>query len=102
MLGDDYDCISWFSLSTEADAARKQGFAHVIWMGQVQHSIADQHHQLSMLSKIRAGKRAIVSLDDHAFPHPLPELFLGGPEFFAIAANNQRSFLLFGLLRLLG
>jgi hypothetical protein len=67
----------------------------MIRMGQVQHSIADQHHQLSVLAKKRARKRAIVGFDDHAVSDPLPELLLGGPEFLAIAANNQRRFLLF-------
>src|ERR1700686_1764960 len=61
-------------------------------MGQVQHGIADQYHQLSVLAKEPAGERTVVGLDDYAFSCPLPELLLRSPELLAVAANNQRRF----------
>jgi len=66
-------------------------------MGQIEHGVANQHHQLFVLTHIGARQRFVLSLDDHAFPDPLPELLLRGPKLFAIAANNQRRFLLFRL-----
>ena len=36
--------------------------------------------------------------NDDAFPHPLPELCLSGPELFAITTDNQRCFFLALLL----
>jgi hypothetical protein len=73
----------------------------VIGVGQVQHRIADQYHQLSVLAQKRAGERAVVGFDDDSFPYPLPELFLRGPELFAVAANNQSRFPLLLFLFLL-
>src|SRR5205085_437150 len=47
-----------------------------------------------MIAAKYAGKWMIVSFFDHPLADPLPELLLGGPEFFSIAAYHQRRFLL--------
>ena len=67
-------------------------------MSEIEHGIADQHHQLVMFATKCARKRLVLSLHNYAFPHPLPELFLSGPELFAIATNDQRRFLFLLLL----
>src|SRR5205807_578997 len=67
-------------------------------MSEIEHGIADQHRHLVMFATKCARKRLVLSLHNYAFPHPLPELFLCGPELFAIATNDQRRFLFLLLL----
>ena len=90
--------ISFNSLSCETNPPRQKSLAHVIRMGEIEHGITDQHHQLVMFATKCARERLILSLHNYAFPHPLPELLLGGPELFAIATNDQRRFLFLLLL----
>src|ERR1041385_9167646 len=59
-------------------------------MGQVKHRIADQHHQFFVLAPKLAAQRLLTDLFDHAFAHPLPELFLRGPKFLVVLADHQR------------
>ena len=72
----------------------------MIGMGQIQNGVAKHHHQLFMLANKRAGQWPIAGSYNYAFPMPLPELCLGGPKLFAVAADHEGSFLLFLLLRL--
>src|SRR5687767_4451732 len=51
-----------------------------------------------MISLECSGQRAVVGLLYHAVTHPLPELRLGGPKLFTVAANNQRGLFLFRFL----
>ncbi len=75
----------------------------MVGVGQVEHRVAHQHHQVVILAQIRARQRLVVSFFDHPFSDPLPELFLSGPKLFPIPANHQRRFLLlfFRFLRFL-
>ena len=86
------------SLSRETNPPRQKSLAHVIGMREVKHRVTDQDHQLVMFATKCARERLILSLHNYAFPHPLPELLLGGPELFAIATNDQRRFLFLLLL----
>ena len=88
-------------LSPKTGASRKQRLAHVIGVRQVQNSVADQHHQFFMFTIKRSRQGTVVRFHDDAFPDPLPELFLRGPEFLAVAANHQRRFLFLCFLLLL-
>lgn len=51
-----------------------------------------------MVAAKRPGEREVLCLDYDAFSAPLPELFLSGPEFFSVSANDERRFLLLLLL----
>src|SRR5437870_8384998 len=90
--------ISFNSLSSETNPPRQKSLAHVIRMGEIEHGITDQHHQLVMFATKCAGERLVLSLHNYAFPHPLPELFLRGPELFPVATNDQRRLLFLLLL----
>ena len=94
--------ISFCSLSRETNPSRQKRLAHVIGMGQIEHGVTDQHHQLVMFATKCPRKRLVLRLHNYAFPHPLPELLLSGPELFAIATNNQRRFLFLLLFFFLG
>ena len=74
----------------------------MVWMGQVEHGIANHNHQLFMVPAKGAGQRKIIRLSDYALPDPLPELLLSRPEFLPIATDDQRRFLLLFLLLFLG
>ena len=63
-------------------------------MCQIQNSVTQQHHQLFMLTIEQPGQRLFTCLADYAFPHPLPELSLCGPELFPVFADHERRFLL--------
>src|SRR5258708_255806 len=67
-------------------------------MGQVEHGVTNQHHQLFMVAPKGTGKREVLGLFDHAFSDPLPELLLSSPEFSSITAYYQGRFLLLFLL----
>src|SRR2546430_15031067 len=67
-------------------------------MGEIEHCIADQHHQLVMFATKCARERLVLGLHNYPLPDPLPELLLSGPELFAIATNDQRRFLFLLLL----
>jgi hypothetical protein len=43
-------------------------------------------------------KRVVLCFDEPAFPGPLPELFLRGPELLPVSANHQGRFFLLSLL----
>ena len=47
-----------------------------------------------MLTIEQPGQRLFTCLGDDAFPHPLPELGLCGPELFPVFADHERRFLL--------
>src|SRR5687768_3849837 len=51
-----------------------------------------------MFTTERTRQRLVIGFDDDAFPHPLPELRLGGPELFPIATDYQRGLLLLFLV----
>ena len=70
----------------------------MVGMGQVKDGITQKNHQFFMISLECSGKRAVVGFHYHAVTHPLPELRLGGPKFFTVAANNQRGLFLSLLL----
>lgn len=72
----------------------------MVWMGQVEHRVANHYHQLFMVSAKGARQRKIMRLFDYALPDPLPELLLSRPEFLPIATDDQRRFLLLFLLLL--
>lgn len=38
----------------------------------------------------RSRQWFVFGLNNDAFPHPLPELSLGGPKLFVVAADNKR------------
>ncbi len=67
---------------------------------QIQNCVANQHHQIVVFADVSAGQRLVIRLYDYAVTHPLPELFLCGPELFSIAANDERRFLLLDLFLL--
>src|SRR5438094_3377219 len=50
-----------------------------------------------MLTHECSRQRLVLRFHDHTFSGPLPELFLGGPEFFTVAADDQRRLFLFFL-----
>lgn len=104
MLGFTYKLFTHvlLSLSRETNSPRQKGLAHMIRMGEIEHGITDQYHQLVMFATKCARERLVLSLHNHAFPDPLPELFLSGPELLAIATNDQRRFLFLLLLFFLG
>ena len=85
--------ISFSSLSRQPNSPRQKRLAHVIRMGEIEHGIADQHHQLVMFATKCARERLVLSFHDYAFSDPLPELLLGGPELFAVTTNDQRRLL---------
>src|SRR5712691_4566298 len=104
MLGFTYKLLMHVrcSLSRETNSPREKRLAHVIGMGEIKHSITDQHHQLVMFATKCARERLVLSLHNYAFPDPLPELLLRGPKLFAIATNDQRRLLFLLLLFFLG
>ena len=71
-----------------ADSSREQRLAHMVWMGQVEHGVTQEHHQLFVFPVERAGKRIILRFGDNPFPCPLPKLRLRGPKFLAVATND--------------
>src|SRR5947207_13655345 len=95
MLGLTYKLLTQVrsSLSRQPNSPRQKGLAHVIRMGEIEHGIADQHHQLVMFATKCARERLVLGLHNYAFPDPLPELLLRRPELLAIATNDQRGFL---------
>lgn len=60
-------------------------------MRQIEHRIADQHHQFFVLAPELAAQWLLIDLFDHAFADPLPELFLRGPKFVVVEAKRSRS-----------
>ena len=70
----------------------------MVGMGQVEDGVTQKNHQFFMISLEGSGKRAVLGLHYHAVAYPLPELRLGGPKLFTVAANNQRGLFLFLLL----
>src|SRR5437764_15491131 len=90
--------ISFNSFSCQTNPPREQSLAHVIGMGEIKHSVTDQHHQLVVFATKCARERLVLSLHNYAFSDPLPELFLRGPELFAVATNDQRCLLFLLLL----
>jgi hypothetical protein len=69
----------------------------MIRVREIEHRIAQQHHQLLVLSPEQSGQRLLTSLLHDPFSHPLPKLSLRGPKLFPVAADHERSFL-FALL----
>ena len=69
-------------------------------MSQVEDSIAQHNHQFLMLTSKDTSERVVLRFFQAAFPGPLPELCLRGPELLAVAANDQCRFFL--LLLFLG
>ncbi len=67
-------------------------------IGKIQNSMVKQDHVFFILSNQNTRCWMIVSLVDDSVSYPLPELGLGGPEFFAVATNDPRCSLLFLLL----
>lgn len=51
-----------------------------------------------MLSLEQSSQRLFAGLLHNAFPHPLPELRLCGPELLSVAADHKRRLLLLALL----
>lgn len=82
-------------LPRQPHSPRQQRFPHVIGVGQIQHGIAQEDHEFLVFSFKRAGQGTVVCLGDNAFPHPLPKLSLRSPKLLPIAADYQRSLLLF-------
>jgi len=72
----------------------------MIWVSQIENGVAHQHHQFFIFTEESSGKRLVGGLNNYAFAYPLPKLFLGRPEFFAIATDYQRGFFLFSFLLL--
>lgn len=66
----------------------------MIRVGKIQNRIAQQHQQLFVFAFEDSCQRLFASFYDDAFPHPLPELSLRGPELFSVSANYECRFLL--------
>ena len=71
-----------------ADPSRQQRLAHMVWVGQVEHRVAQEHHQLFVFPVEGAGQRIILGFGDNPFPCPLPKLRLRRPKLFAVATND--------------
>ena len=67
----------------------------MVRMRQVEHGVTHQYHQLLVLSQKRARERMVLGFHHDPFSDPLPELLLGSPELFSIAANDQGRFFFF-------
>ena|ERR1041384_8572171 len=68
-------------------------------MGQVQHSIAEDHQRLFVFAAEVPRQWMILHLLDQPISDPLPELGLSSPEPAAVPTNNERgAFLLFLIL----
>jgi len=64
-------------------------------MGQVQHGVAQKHHQLFMFTIERACQRIVLRFCDNSFSRPLPKLRLRRPEFLAVATDDESRLPLF-------
>jgi len=60
----------------------------MVGIGKVKHRIAHHHRSLFMVAHETSGERIVVQLDHYAFPGPLPELSLRGPELLTIQAEH--------------
>jgi hypothetical protein len=64
-------------------------------MGQVQHGVAQKHHQLFVFAIECARQWIVLRFGDNPFPRPLPKLGLRRPEFLAVATDDESRLPLF-------
>lgn len=87
----------WLQLGVSA-----QHFLLVSNTAVVENHVLDHHQELLALSAEAPGKRVLTGDVDQPFPYPRPELFLRGPEFVVVSANNSSCLLRFHSYALVG
>jgi len=66
----------------------------MIGVSQIQDGVAQQHHQLFVLTRKGASQRLITGAHHYPVPYPLPELSLCGPELSPVLADDESRLLL--------
>src|SRR5262249_8714832 len=69
-----------------------QHFSRMIRGRLVEHCVLNRDQQLIIPASEASGQRLIAGLDNHAFPHHIPELLLRYPVFLTVVAYDQGSF----------